>query len=83
MLLPGTEGADCPFFSPDSQWIGFFADGKLKKIGVRGGAAIVLSDAPIGRGGDWADNGSIVFLPNRFGGIMRVRRPTPEWRRNP
>ena len=72
MLLPGTEGADCPFFSPDGQWIGFFADGRLKKIGVRGGAAIVLSDAPIGRGGDWGDDGSIVFLPNRFGGIMRV-----------
>jgi serine/threonine-protein kinase len=70
--LTGTDGADCPFFSPDGQWIGFFADGKLKKIGVRGGAAITLASAPLGRGGDWTDDGSIYFVPNRTGGVMRV-----------
>ena len=70
--LSGTEGADSPFFSPDGQWIAFFADGKLKKIAVKGGPAITLCDAPVSRGGDWGDDGTIVFLPNRLGTLMRV-----------
>ena len=44
--LAGTENASYPFFSPDGEWIGFFADGKLKKIAVEGGAAVTLCDAP-------------------------------------
>jgi protein kinase-like protein/WD40 repeat protein len=63
-LLPGTEGAHNPFFSPDGQWIAFFAAGKLKKILVTGGAVVTLCDAPNGRGGWWADDGTIVFTPN-------------------
>jgi len=43
--LSGTENADDPFFSPDGQWFGFFADGKLKKILVQGGLPITLCDA--------------------------------------
>ena len=35
--IPGTEGAEGPFFSPDGQWVGFFADGKLKKVSLSGG----------------------------------------------
>jgi Tol biopolymer transport system component len=61
--LSGTEGAFNPFFSPDGKWIGFFADGKLKKISVQGGAAITLCDAPNGRGGSWGEDGTIVFVP--------------------
>src|ERR1700683_2520426 len=53
------------FSPPDSQWIGFFVDGKLKKISVHGGAPIALCDAVGGRGGDWGADGSIVF-PNQF-----------------
>jgi len=49
--LAGTEDAFSPFFSPDSQSIGFFAAGKLKTIAVTGGAAVTLCDAPAGRGG--------------------------------
>ena len=60
--LSGTEGVRGPFFSPDGRWIGFFADGKLKKIPVTGGAAITLCDAPSDRGGAWGDDGSIVSL---------------------
>ncbi len=63
-LLPGTEGAHNPFFSPDGQWVAFFGAGKLKKILVTGGAAATLCDAPNGRGGWWADDGTIVFTPN-------------------
>jgi Tol biopolymer transport system component len=61
--LTGTEGAASPFFSPDGQWLAFFAAGKLKKISVTGSASITLCDAPSGRGGTWARNGTIVFTP--------------------
>ena len=44
-MLTGTENGFDPFFSPDGQWVGFFADGKLKKISVQGGAATTLCDA--------------------------------------
>ena len=44
--LPGTESATAPFFSPDSQWVGFFAGNRLKKISVSGGAAVTLCDVP-------------------------------------
>jgi serine/threonine-protein kinase len=72
--LAGTTGARDPFFSPDGQWLGFFADGKLKKISVAGGAAVTLADAPSDRGGAWGDDGSIVFMPNAgpAGPLMRI-----------
>jgi serine/threonine protein kinase/Tol biopolymer transport system component len=62
--LSGTEGATSPFFSPDGQWLGFFADGKLKKISAQGGAAVTLCDAPNGRGGSWGEDGIIMFAPD-------------------
>ena len=69
--LPGTEGALTPFFSPDGQWIGFFADGKLKKVPVQGGPVRTLADAPIGFGASWAAN-SIVFAPANGSALFRV-----------
>jgi len=63
MRLPSTEGALNPFFSPDGKWIGFFSNGKLKKVAVSGGPAVTLCDAPLGRGGSWGDDGRIVFTP--------------------
>src|SRR5271163_2239994 len=63
--LDGAAAAGAPFFSADSQWIGFQADGKLKKISVHGGAPIVLCDSVGSRGGDWGADGSIIF-PNQF-----------------
>ena len=62
--LGNTEGADYPFWSPDGQSIGFFADGKLKRIEVSGGVAQPLADAPNARGGTWGRAGVIVFSPN-------------------
>jgi serine/threonine-protein kinase len=62
--LSGTENARDPFFSPDGQWVAFFADGKLKKTSVAGGAAVTLCEAPNGRGGTWAEDGTIAFTPN-------------------
>ncbi len=65
VALAGTEDASYPFFSPDGQWIAFFAGGKLKKVSVTGGAPLKLCDAPIGRGGTWTDDDTIVFTPAR------------------
>jgi Tol biopolymer transport system component len=60
--LPGTEGADHPFWSPDSRSIGFFAGGKLKRIEAAGGPALVLAEtAPNGIGGSWNRDGTILF----------------------
>ena len=58
--LPGTAGAHAPFFSPDGQWVGFFAAGKLKKLRLAGGEPVTLCDAPAGRGGSWSEDGTIV-----------------------
>ena len=73
-LLTGTEGARDPFFSSDGQWIGFFADGKLKKIARDGGAAVTLCDAPGDNGGSWVPDGTIVFAasPSGFSRLFRV-----------
>jgi len=70
--LDGTQGATYPFWSPDGRFIGFFADGKLKKVDVSGGQPQVLCDAPNGRGGTWNRDGVIVFTPDGFGGLFRV-----------
>jgi eukaryotic-like serine/threonine-protein kinase len=59
--LPGTERAQIPFWSPDSRWIGFFAEGKLKKIPVAGGPVQVLADVADAFGGAWGADDSIIF----------------------
>jgi Tol biopolymer transport system component len=61
--IPGTDGGTFPFWSPDSRFIGFFADGKLKKAPIGGGPAVVLCDAPFGRGGSWSNDNVILFAP--------------------
>jgi DNA-binding winged helix-turn-helix (wHTH) protein/Tol biopolymer transport system component len=70
--IAGTDGASTPFFSPDGRWIAFFADGKLKKIAVAGGAALTLADVPESFGGAWSDSGAIVFSGSRASGLMRI-----------
>ena len=70
--LAGTEEAGLPFWSPDSRFIGFFAQGKLKKIDIYGGPPQTLCDAPAGNGGTWNREGLIVFAPNREGALARV-----------
>ena len=62
--LANTDDAASPFFSPDGQWIAFFAGGKLKKVSVTGGAVVNLCDAPSGRGGTWTDDDAIIFTPS-------------------
>jgi Tol biopolymer transport system component len=67
--LPGTEGARNPFFSPDSQWIAFFAGGNLKKIAVTGGATLTLCSARNDRGGTWTEDGALLFAPDSSEGV--------------
>src|SRR3990170_2593740 len=59
--LAGTDGASSPFWSPDSTFLAFYAQGKLKKIAVAGGPPLTLCDAPEGRGGTWNRDGIILF----------------------
>lgn len=59
--IPGTEGANNLFFSPDGQWLGFVAGAKLKKISVNGGVAQILADAPAPAGASWGSQGIIAF----------------------
>jgi Tol biopolymer transport system component len=70
--VAGTEGARNIFFSPDGQSLGFFADGKLKRIAVAGGTATTLADAVEDRGGYWAADNSILFAPTARTTIRRV-----------
>jgi Tol biopolymer transport system component len=70
--LPGTDGADHPFWSPDGRAVAFFARGKLRMVGLAGGPAISLCDAPQGRGGSWSKNGVIVFAPDTAGPLQSV-----------
>jgi hypothetical protein len=61
--IRGTEGASGPFFSADGRFIGFFTDGKLKRVPAEGGTPVVLADATAGQGGSFAPDGSLVFSP--------------------
>jgi serine/threonine protein kinase/Tol biopolymer transport system component len=58
--LAGTDGATAPFWSPDSRFVGFFADGKLKKIEIAGGPAIALCDVGASANGAWSPDGVIL-----------------------
>jgi Tol biopolymer transport system component len=71
--LEGTDGASSPFWSPDSQQVGFFANGKLLKINTSGGSPFTICDAVSPIGGTWSQHGVILFGVNRPGtGLQRV-----------
>ena len=70
--LAGTDGAESTFWSPDSRYIGFFADAKLKKIEHSGGPVQTLCDALGGMGGTWNRNGDILFSSDALGRVQRV-----------
>jgi DNA-binding winged helix-turn-helix (wHTH) protein/WD40 repeat protein len=68
----GSEGAAAPFISPDGGWVGFFAQGKLKKVALAGGEPLVLCDAPYPYGASWGEDGSILFAPEYASGLRRA-----------
>ena len=70
--MPGTERAIGPFFSPDGKWVGFFADGKLKKVPIDGGAPVDVCEAPVGFGAVWGIDDIITFAPTGGSGLMQV-----------
>ena len=70
--VDGTEGASSPFWSPDGRSIGFFAEDKLKRIDVGGGAAQVVADAKGAAGGAWGRDGTILFGRGTGEPIFRV-----------
>ncbi len=70
--LEGTAGASAHFWSPDSRFIAFFADGKLKKVPAAGGPPEELCDALFGIVGTWNREGTILFSQIAMGGIHRV-----------
>ena len=71
--IPGTEDASSPFFSPDGEWIGFFASGKLKKVASRGANVQDVTEAGgQTRGAWWGANELIVFSPTYQSGLWEV-----------
>jgi len=72
--IAGTEGARAPFFSPDGEWIGFFAPKALMKVAVSGGSPMTLCELVGGdtRGGTWGSGGLIVFAPEWESGLVKV-----------
>ena len=70
--IPGTEGAESPFFSPDGQSGGFFAEGKLKRVSLSGGAPFTVCSAASNRGGSWGPDDIIIFTPSPVTGLFRV-----------
>jgi Tol biopolymer transport system component len=70
--LGGTEGATYPFWSPDGRSVGFFADAKLKRVDLTGGAPQTLADAPTARGATWNRDGVIVFASTAGQGLTQV-----------
>jgi len=69
--LPGTDGARAPFFSPDGGWLGFWADGAIKKVAVDGGSATVIAESTDLLGADWGEDGEIVAA-TRYGVLSRI-----------
>ena len=71
-VLPGTQGASYPFWSPNGDYVGFFANGKLQKTAISGGTPQVLASAPAGRGGSWGSKGVILYAGDAQSPIRRI-----------
>jgi Tol biopolymer transport system component len=71
-LLPGSQGASYPFLSPDGTYIAFFANGKLQKMAISGGAPQVLATALAGRGGSWGSKGVIIYAADAQSPLQRI-----------
>jgi eukaryotic-like serine/threonine-protein kinase len=70
--IPGSDGGDSPFFSPDDQWLGFFQSGALKKVSVNGGASVSLTGVANARGASWNTPGTIVFSPDATIALQQI-----------
>ena len=70
--IPGTEGAQGPFFSPDGRSLGFFTSNDLKRVDVAGGPVITLVRGIDQRGGTWNSDGVILFTGDSYGPVSRI-----------
>jgi len=70
--IPGTENAARPFWSPDSRYLAFMADGKLKKIAVTGGPIQTVGETGSRGDGSWSRSGIILFDNSSSDSIMRI-----------
>jgi Tol biopolymer transport system component len=71
-LVPGSNGAREPFFSPDGKWVAFFAQGQLQKAEVAGGAPVRLADAAYAQGGTWNEDDTIIYASSLGSGLLRI-----------
>src|SRR5262245_5310625 len=71
-LIPGTERASYPFFSPDGRWIGYQSGGKLQRVSVDGGTPLTITGVGALRGASWCDDGTIVYTPDAASGLWRA-----------
>ena len=78
--ITGTEGGRTPFLSPDGKWIGFFADGKLKKVEITGGPVLTICNAQ-GTSAEWGPNDTIIFQPQIASPLWEISASGGEPRR--
>jgi Tol biopolymer transport system component len=72
-LLAATDGGQMPFWSPDGRQVGFFQEGKLRRLDLEGGSSQTICDAPTPRGGSWSEDGRIVFAASFRTGLSVVQ----------
>jgi serine/threonine-protein kinase len=70
--IAGTDDAVDPFFSPDGQWVGFVAQGKLKKVALDGGAPVTVADARTPRGEAWGEGDTILLTPTNAAPVSKI-----------
>lgn len=70
--VPGAQGAEQPFFSPDSQKLAFFSGGRLRRASLSGGVPSVVAPAPRAQGGVWDPTDRVFYVPDFQSGIVRI-----------
>jgi serine/threonine-protein kinase len=69
--IPGTDGGNAPFFSPDGHWIGFNGRAGLMKVRAEGGRPLAITRANFG-GAEWLTDGTVIYTPIYTEGLFRI-----------